>query len=467
MDTLAHHWRLLIGGELREPVLRQRYPVLNPSTGSTLAEAPDGDEHDVDVAYRAAARAAGQWGRFAPRARAALVRDLAGILRANASDLAALAASDHGCPFRTMLLDVEDAAVSLEMFADYAPRLAGTVIPAGDDNVHYTVREPFGVTGVIGPPSRIAAPLVAGNAVILIAARQAPLTALRIGELFADALPPGVLNVVTASPDSVAAHRLIRRIAFTGNERAGRSVQLLAARAAVKTVTLAVSGKNVMVVLDDADLAAAASGAAREMCPGTATLLVHESVADELVRLVVQRIRSLTVGAAVESAVDIGPLGVETQANQIVAYIAAAQRDGATVACGGGRLPGPGFFVEPTVLTGVGPGMTVFSAEVPGPVLSVVTFTDDEEAAQLANAVDHGLSTGVWTRSLDRAYHLTAAFEAGSVCVNGSAQRVPGVAECAEELRSFTRTKAVTVSVLGDPGDRLSRGERLDDVTGT
>jgi 2-formylbenzoate dehydrogenase len=481
MDTAevaARRWRMLIGGELQHSAGRRRYTTRDPSTGESLAEVPDGDGQDIELAYRAASTAARTWRALAPRDRAAHVRDLARILRDNKAELAALDALDLGSPYPMMLLDVQRAAESLELFADFALQLSGEVIPASSRHLHYTVREPFGVVGRILPfnhpvmfaAGKIAAPLVAGNTVIVKPAHQTPLSALRMGELFADALPAGVLNIVTGSGpapgEAIAAHPGIRRIAFIGSERTGRAIQATAAAVAVKSITLELGGKNAMIVLDDADMDKAAAGAVNGMnltastgqsCGSTSRLLVNESLAGELVPRIAERMRALRIGPAMQSNVEIGPMVSPEQADRVLAYIGAARRDGATVVCGGGRPAGAGYFVEPTLLTGVRPGMSVFSEEIFGPVLSVLTFADDDTAIRLANAVDYGLTASVWTTDLNRAHRFAAAVEAGFVWVNGSSQHFPGVPyggvkasgigreECLDELLSFTQTKAITV----------------------
>jgi 2-formylbenzoate dehydrogenase len=386
-----------------------------------------------------------------------------------------------------MLLDVARAAESLELFADLALELKGEVIPATADHLHYTVREPYGVVGRIIPfnhpimfaAGKIAAPLVAGNTVVVKPAHQTPLSALRMGELFADLLPPGVLNIVTGAgvePGvAIAEHPGIRRIAFIGGERTGRAVQAAAAGAAVKHVTLELGGKNAMVVLPDTDLDAVAAGAVRGMnfaastgqsCGSTSRLLVHAEIADALVTRVRDRMMALRVGDPLSPDVDMGPLVSGAQAVAVLDHISSAGRDGATIVCGGGCPPDVdrGHFVEPTLLTGVRPDMRVAVEEIFGPVLSVLTFRTDEEAVRLANAVDHGLTASVWTNDLTRAHRFAAAFEAGFVWVNGASQHFPGVPyggvkasgvgreESVEELLSFTQTKAVTVFGAMAPG---------------
>ena len=480
VDPRHHPWRLLIGGELVTSATGRWYEVVDPSTEEPLARVPDGGAEDVESAYRAAARAFPGWRAMAPRVRAALIRDLARTLRENQEELATLDALDLGSPYREMLLDVARAADSLELFADCALELRGEVIPASAEHLHYTVREPYGVVGRILPynhpimfaAGKIAAPLVAGNTIIVKPAHQTPLSALRMGELFADALPPGVLNVVTGSGQepgaAIAAHPGIRRIAFIGGERTGRAIQESAARVAVKHVTLELGGKNAMVVFPDADLDAAAAGAVKGMnltagtgqsCGSTSRLLLHTDIAGQVTDRVRDLMKALDVGHALDPGTDVGPLVSAEHAARVLGHIDAARREGAVVATGGGRPAHleRGYFVEPTLLTGVRQDMSVANQEVFGPVLSVLTFTREEEALRLANAVEYGLTAAVWTRDLARAHRFAAAFEAGFIWVNGSSQHFPGVPyggvkasgvgreESVEELLGFTQTKAVTV----------------------
>jgi 2-formylbenzoate dehydrogenase len=443
-----------------------------------LAEVPDGDAADVDRAYEAAADAMPDWRATAPRARAALLREVAAVVRANAEELATIDTLDLGSPIAMTRLDVARAAESLDLFADLALELRGEVIPATAEHLHYTLREPWGVVGRILPfnhpvmfaAGKIAAPLVAGNSVIVKPAHQTPLSALRLGELLADVLPPGVVNIVTgAGPEpgrAIAAHPGIRRIAFIGSERTGRLVQETAARAAVKHVTLELGGKNAMVVFPDADLDAAADGAVAGMnltastgqsCGSTSRLLVHTDITNALVGRVRNRMAALKVGSPTRPETDVGPLVSAAQAQSVLAHIDSARAEGATVECGGDRPVKPGHFVAPTLLTGVRPDMRVATEEIFGPVLSVLTFRTEEEALTIANAVDYGLTASVWTDDLRRAHQFAAAFAAGFVWVNGTSRHFAGVPyggvkasgvgreESVEELLSFTQTKAITI----------------------
>src|SRR6266851_2630354 len=384
-------WSLLIGGRLMPARSGRHFSDESPVTEDIIATVPDGDAADVGAAVEAALPAAATWRRVPPRERGALVGELARVLEENADELALLDAIDGGHPVTGMHLDVAIAADTLRLFA---------------------------------------APLVAGNAVILKPPESAPLSALRMGELFASVLPPGVLSVVVgdgpAAGRAVARHPAIRRIGFIGSDATGRAIQRDAAEVGVKEVTLELGGKNALIAFPDADPDAVAAGAvagmnfarsAGQSCGSTSRLLLHESIADDVLERVVARMSAIRIGSPLDPATEMGTLATRAQYDKTLRYIGIATNEGARVLAGGGRPPGlekaRGLFLAPTLFGGVRPDMRIAREEVFGPVLAAITWKDEDEAISIANAVDYGLTGSVWTNDINTAHRVASALDAG------------------------------------------------------
>jgi 2-formylbenzoate dehydrogenase len=312
----------------------------------------------------------------------------------------------------------------------------------------------------------------------------APLSALLMGELFLDVLPPGVLNVVVgdgpAAGRALVRHPLVRRIAFTGSDVTGRAIQRDAAEVGVKQVSLELGGKNAMILCPDADLDLAVDGAIRGMnfygwqsqsCGSTSRLLVHASIAAEVVERLRERMVGIRVGPPLDPSTEMGPMSNRRQYERVNHYVRAGQEDGARLVSGGARPPGleRGYFVQPALFDGVESHMRLGREEVFGPVLSVMTWTDIAEAVRVANAVDYGLTAAIWSRDIERALVLAHEMEVGYVWVNGAATHYWGMPfggyknsgidreESVDELWSYTQIKSVNVTlrpeaVLGDGG---------------
>ena len=481
-EILDRQWFLLIGGRLTPAISGRYYDDESPVTEEVIAAVPDAGAADVEAAVQAAGPAAVAWRRVAARDRGALVAELANVLERNAEELALLDAVDGGHPVTAMHADVAMAADTLRLFAGLAIEIKGATVPASAEHLHMTVREPFGVGGRIIPfnhpimfaAGKIAAPLVAGNAVILKPPDSAPLSALRMGELFADILPPGLLSVVVgggpAAGRALVRHPAVRRIGFIGSDATGRAIQRDAAEVGVKDITLELGGKNALIAFADADPDQVAAGvvngmnfarSAGQSCGSTSRLLLHESVADEVLDRVAQRMAEIRVGSPLDTDTEMGTLSSRPQYEKTLSYIGIGRDEGARLLAGGGRppglAPGPGLFVAPTLFGGVRPEMRLAREEVFGPVLSALTWKSEDEAVRIANAVDFGLTASVWTNDLRRAHRVAAALEAGYVWINGSSRHFTGVPfgggklsgigreESLDELLSYTQLKTVNV----------------------
>jgi 2-formylbenzoate dehydrogenase len=475
-------WQLLVGGDLRAAAGDATYPVLDPSTGAHLADVPDASAADVDLAVVAARTAARDWRRVAPRQRADLVRALADVVAEHREELATLDALDLGSPLAQMRLDVDRAVDSLRLFADWALDLTGEVVPVASTHLNYTLREPYGVVARIIPfnhplmfaAGKIAAPLVAGNAVVLKPAHQTPLSALRLGELCAELLPPGLLNVLTGSgpetPRALVRHPDVHRIAFIGGEATGRAILTDAAAVGIKNITLELGGKNALLVFEDADLDAAVDGIVHGMnlqastgqsCGSTSRVLVHRDVAADVTRRVAERFDALQLGAAVDEKTEVGPLVTADHRDRVEGFVSRALAGGAVRLAGDRSVPSDGFFVAPTLLGDVRPTSEIAGEEVFGPVLVIEEFDSEQAAIARANDVRHGLTASVWTRDLARAHRCVHGLEAGYVWVNDSSRHFPGMPyggvkasglgreESRDELLGFTQVKAVNIAGAG------------------
>lgn len=476
-QVLDREFRLLIGGRLVPALSGATYNDVSPVTESVIAHVPDAGEADVGAAVGAAEAARKRWRGTVATDRAAIVRQLADVVEAHTEELALLDAIDAGSPIANARNDVAMAVEHLRMFASLALEMKGTTIPASN-NLHLTVREPIGVVARIVPfnhplmfACKIAAPLVAGNCVLLKPPEVAPLSSLRLGELAADVLPAGVLSVLVgdgaAVPRAIVRHPKVRRIGFIGSEATGRAIQRDAAEAGVKDVTLELGGKNAMVVFADADIEKAAAGAVFGMnftwsgqsCGSNSRLLVHESIAEEVTARVVEEVARRTVGDPFDETCEQGTMISQAQYQKALDYIDIAVAEGATVLAGGGRPDGfpHGFYVSPTVLGDVDPRSRIAQEEVFGPVLSIITFRTEEEAIDIANSVDYGLTASVWTQDVTRAHRVIGELEAGFTWINGSSRHFPNVPfggykgsgigreESIEELLSYTDLKAINV----------------------
>jgi acyl-CoA reductase-like NAD-dependent aldehyde dehydrogenase len=470
-----------IGGAPRVASGGEWIDSLNPANEEPLGRVPAATAADVNAAVDAAAAAQRGWGAKSVWERSALLRRLAAAIRARGREIVELEARDTGNTIAKLGADVEIAAGYLEFFAGLGSELKGETIPATADGLHFTLREPYGVVARIVPfnhpfmfaAAHLAAPLMAGNTVVLKTPETSPLSGSVLGELCAEVLPAGVVNIVHGlglpAGDALVRHPAARRIGFTGSVATGLAIQRTAAASGVKHVTLELGGKNPLIVCPDADLDrvvdAAVAGMnfswAGQSCGSTSRLLLHTSIHDEVVERVGARIRSLRLGDPLDPASEMGPVNSARQLERVMALIAAARHEGAQTVCGGGRPRGAafarGYWVEPTFFRDVTSGMRIAREEVFGPVLCALRWNTEAEALALANATDYGLTAAIWTRDLAASMRLMRGIEAGVVWVNGAGRHFVGAPfggmkdsglggeESLDELLSYSQVKAVHV----------------------
>lgn len=477
--TVAEHgpFDMLVAGQrLREGSLGT-VGGENPTTEEPLPSVAHAGAPEVDRAVAAAWEASHTWRQTGWRERSDVLRKLADRARGAIDELAALDTESCGLPLAAAKADVESGCQALEYFGGLASELTGTVYPPGSGVPALSLRQPCGVVGrilafnhpvqfVLG---KAAAPLAAGNAVLLKPSEHSPYSALRIAELAEEVLPKGVLTVLTGEGATtgslIVEHPDVPRVAATGGIATGRAI-LQGAAEHIKHVTLELGGKNPLLAFTDADPQLVAEAAVRGMnftrsqgqsCGSTSRLLVHESQHDEVVEAVVAQVADIAVGDPFDPGTDMGPLAFRAHHERVTGYIESGLAEGATLALGGRRpaARSRGFFLEPAVFIDVEPGMRIAREEIFGPVLSVLRWRTQEELLAIANGTEHGLTASVWTEDLRTAHETAGAVDAGLVWVNTVARRdltVPwgglkasglGKEYGRAELESFTVEKSV------------------------
>jgi betaine-aldehyde dehydrogenase len=474
-----HHMApaVFVGGEWHQGRAERIVETLDPSTGEPIGQYLCAGPEVVDNAVRAAAGAQPEWAGIGLRRRAEHVARLRERVEAHRDELAALDAIDGGLPLASAEADVDESLQQLHDWPGLALSCRGDTFPLEDGMLHYTTHAPYGVVARIIPfnhPLYFAAttvlpPLLAGNTVVLKPAEQTPMSALRLGELAREALPPGVLNIVTGgreTGESLVTHPLVRRIAFTGSTATGLAIQRAAARDRVRTVSLELGGKNPLIIFPDVVLDSAVNavvdgmsfcGTQGQSCGSTSRVFVHRDLYEAFVDGLAERLRDLRVGPAYARGTDVGPLISARQAARVQTFIASGNSDGARIVVGGDRVLGPGFFIAPTLFTNVTMQMKIAREEIFGPVVCVLPWDDPVQVIEQANSVPYGLTASVWTNDLGAALTMVNALNAGYVWVNDVAAHYWGTPfggwgdsglgreESIEELASYLQTKAVHV----------------------
>ncbi len=438
--------KLLIGGQWVNAASGKTFDSINPATGQVLAQVAEGDKEDINRAVAAARKAFnGEWSKWKPFERQALLLRIADLIEANIEELGLLDTLDMGAPVsRTQSAQYQRRPVAhLRYYAGMATAIHGETIPNSmpGEYVSYTLKEPVGVVGAIipwnGPLNaviwKIGPALATGCTVVLKPAEEAPLTPIRLGELFLEAgVPEGVINIVTGYGETagaaLAAHMDVDKVAFTGSHLTGQKV-IQASAGNIKRVSLELGGKSPDIVFADADMDLTVAGAAMavfqnsgQVCSAGTRLFVENHIYDEFVSQVSEYANTLKVGNGLDPDVQVGPLVSREQLDRVTSYLEVGQEEGARAIAGGSRMTegdlADGYFVPPTVFSNVNDSMRIAQEEIFGPVISAIPFKDIDEVIQRGNDTIFGLGSGVWTQDVSKAHKLAQSIRAGTVWIN-------------------------------------------------
>jgi betaine-aldehyde dehydrogenase len=471
-----------IGGRLTDGSGTDTLDVHDPATGRLVARIADAGTAGVDAAVAAGSAAFAAWRRVPARERGALVAELARRISEHADALARLDTLDTGNPLSAMRADVAKGVRLMGDAAGLALEIKGQTFPL--PGLHYTTREPWGVVGrmitfnhpVMFACARLGAALVAGNAVVLKPSELAPLASLALAELTSGILPDGLVSVVVGGPatgDAIVRHPAIGRLSFTGSTATALRIQASAAASGrMKTITFELGGKNPIVVCPDVDRDEVADAIVRGMnftrvqgqsCGSTSRLVIHESIADDVLERVTARADRIRIGLPDAASTEMGSMITPLARDRCVDLVREAVGGGARLRTGGSAPSDPellpGAFLRPTVVDRVEPGSRLADEEIFGPVLAAMTWRTEAEAIALANAGRYGLTAAVWSTDIDRAFRIADAVDAGYLWINDVETRFPAVPfggwgdsgvgseHGLDEILAFTRVKAVNLRV--------------------
>ncbi|CUH35459.1 Betaine aldehyde dehydrogenase [Jannaschia seosinensis] len=425
-----------VDGAYVEDTSGDAIPVIYSATGETVATVHAATPEIIDRALDSATRAQTEWARTDPAERGRVLRRAADLLRARNRELSVLETLDTGKPLQeTLVADAASGADALEYFGGLAVDVTGTTMRFGDDWA-YTIRRPLGVCAGIGAwnyPTQIAcwkaAPALAtGNAMVFKPSETTPLCALKVAEILVEAgLPAGLFNVIQGAGEvggRLTTDPRVAKVSLTGSVPTGRKVAAAAA-GGMKHVTMELGGKSPILVFEDADIEDAVSGAINgnfyssgQVCSNGTRVFVQEDVAEAFLDRLRVRLDGVRSGDPLDEATNFGPMTTQAQMEIVLRHLDTARAEGATIFAGGGRMARDGFWIEPTVLTDLTDDMTCVREEIFGPVMSVLTFSTEEEGVARANATEYGLSAGLFTRDLARAHRVAARLEAGTIWIN-------------------------------------------------
>ncbi len=472
---------MFIGGQFEASDSGEWMESVNPATEVAHGRVPAGTVSDVDRAVQAAEAAQPGWNALSVLERGRLLRQLGEEMHKRADEIVPLEAADTGNTIHSLGGDIVLASAYLDFISGLGMEIKGESVPATPNNLHFTLRQPYGVVGRIVPfnhpflfaAAHLGAPLMAGNTVVLKSPDQSPLSAHLMAEICQQVLPPGVANIVSGVGqlvgDAIVRHPRVRRIGFTGSVPTGMAIQRSAAEVGIKHISLELGGKNPLIAFPDADPQAVARAAVAGMnfawsgqsCGSTSRLLLHESLHDEVLASVVEQVKAIRLGDPRDPEAQMGPVNSAGHYRHVTGMIASAREEQAQILTGGQRPAGAaferGYWVEPTVIGGVQPDMRIAREEVFGPVLSVLKWRDRDEVLKIANGTDLGLTAAVWTNDVTTAMTMARELNCGLVWINGGGRHFMGTGfagwgdsglgreECLEEVLSYTRSKSIHV----------------------
>jgi 5-carboxymethyl-2-hydroxymuconic-semialdehyde dehydrogenase len=433
-----------IGGSTRVAAHTSTFENTSPVDGTVLCHVVAADEADVDSAARAARDAFDSWRKTSGESRRKILHKVANLIERRREEIALVECMDTGQALRFMSKAAERAAENFRFFADRAPGAdEGLSLPAAE-HLNYTVRQPLGPVAIITPWNtpfmlstwKIAPALAAGCTVVHKPAEWSPLTAMLLAEIMTEAgVPAGVVNLLNGSGEQagrlLTEHPAIRATAFIGESRTGSLIMSQGAPT-LKRVHLELGGKNPVIVFEDADLDRALDAVVfmiyslnGERCTSSSRLLVQRSIHDQFVERVAERVKRIKVGHPLDPATELGPLVHERHLDKVLSYFEVAKREGAEIRSGGARVERlrPGYYVEPTLLSGARNEMRIAQEEIFGPVLTAIPFEDETQALALANDVQYGLTAYIWTENSGRALRMAHGIDAGMVWVNSENNR--------------------------------------------
>jgi betaine-aldehyde dehydrogenase len=469
---------LFIGGEWVKASSNETITTLNPSNKDVLGEVPLASEADVDTAVAAAKKAFPAWAALPVTKRAGYLVKLADAIDENADTLALMDAVDSGNAKSGMLGDMKWTSDTYRYFAGFVTEMKGETMSREPGHLNITLRQPYGVVAKINPfnhpfrfcAEKAASALAAGNTVVIKGPEQAPLSSLKLGELVEKIFPPGVINIVTGdgrTGSAMVRHKDIHRIGFVGSVETGRIIAKEAAEG-LKEVTLELGGKNPIIIFPDADSKKAAQAVVKAMnmnrqgqsCSSTSRVLVHKSLHDKVAGELAKVASEIPIGFPWLEGAEMGPIVSKAQYERVMSYIGYGKEQGAKLLTGGGPPEDKdlqnGYFVAPTVFDGVKPEMRIGSEEIFGPVMSIMTWSDENEMLDIANGVMYGLTASIVTNDFAAAMRTAEKVEAGYVWINsygrylgapygGWKQSGIGKEETFEELLSYTRVKNINM----------------------